>query len=217
MPWQAPGATQGLPISAMVANILCERHNNALSPLDAEAGRFFSILAGIEANEGRAYRHPLIDLVSGTVIEKWMLKVACGLYYSVGAQDGKKLRGSHSIDVAKAEKALFHDIWDDRAGLYFVVPADAVVRAGINNSYIAPLTDHRRFGGARVSMLGFELDLVFNTADTNPSAWTSVIHRPGELMFSSDKRTHHLLVSWPPGFPSPIINFGTTPRPISRH
>ncbi|WP_152977964.1 hypothetical protein [Bradyrhizobium pachyrhizi] len=81
LPWQAPEATQDLPITKLRANILCERHNNALAPLDQEAGRFFSILAQIEANEGRASRRPLIDLVSGTAIEQWMLKVACGLYY----------------------------------------------------------------------------------------------------------------------------------------
>jgi hypothetical protein len=43
MPWLR-GATKNLPISSLTGNILCRRHNAALSPLDAMAGRFFSAL-----------------------------------------------------------------------------------------------------------------------------------------------------------------------------
>ncbi|WP_152977966.1 hypothetical protein [Bradyrhizobium pachyrhizi] len=130
---------------------------------------------------------------------------------SVAAKNGIRLRDSHSIDIAKAEKALFQNIWDDRAGLYFVWPQGSVVKAGIENSFFAPLSDDHKLGGARVSLLGFELDIVFDTAGAEPAPWTGLIHRPGELMFSSDKRTHHLLMSWPPGFPGPTINFDTRP------
>lgn len=38
MPWFQPGESRVLPINGLAANILCVRHNTALSSFDAEAG-----------------------------------------------------------------------------------------------------------------------------------------------------------------------------------
>src|SRR5580658_3760713 len=40
-PWQVEGEFQSLPPASCTANVLCKRHNNALSPTDASAGTFF--------------------------------------------------------------------------------------------------------------------------------------------------------------------------------
>jgi hypothetical protein len=42
--WKAPGELAQLHINNLGSNILCKRHNSALSPLDAAAGGFFRIL-----------------------------------------------------------------------------------------------------------------------------------------------------------------------------
>ena len=39
--WIPKGKTQDLPLKALQANILCWRHNSALSPLDTMAGKLF--------------------------------------------------------------------------------------------------------------------------------------------------------------------------------
>jgi ribosome biogenesis protein Tsr3 len=44
LPWLKPDETKILPITQLAGNILCKRHNEALSPLDAMAGRFFTAL-----------------------------------------------------------------------------------------------------------------------------------------------------------------------------
>jgi hypothetical protein len=41
-PWQAEGQVQSLPPATCKANVLCKRHNNALSPLDSTAGAFLN-------------------------------------------------------------------------------------------------------------------------------------------------------------------------------
>jgi hypothetical protein len=41
MPWQRPDQHQSLPINALTANVLCRRHNLALTGLDKEAVAFF--------------------------------------------------------------------------------------------------------------------------------------------------------------------------------
>lgn len=60
MPWLAPGETMSLTVDNLAAKILCKRHNEALSPLDAEAGRFFSILEKllIDFNQKRLLADP---------------------------------------------------------------------------------------------------------------------------------------------------------------
>ena len=41
MPWQSAGEENVYHPNSLKANILCQRHNNALSPLDAAASHFF--------------------------------------------------------------------------------------------------------------------------------------------------------------------------------
>ena len=43
--WQNSDESKSLPHKRMVANVLCERHNQMLSPLDTAAGNFFRILS----------------------------------------------------------------------------------------------------------------------------------------------------------------------------
>lgn len=78
------GKTLSLSIDNLTSNILCSRHNEALSPLDQEAGLFFSALleslSDLEKKPTAQMRR--LYLASGMALELWMLKVACGVYYS---------------------------------------------------------------------------------------------------------------------------------------
>lgn len=58
---------------ALTANILCEGHNSALSPLDVFAGMLFSELYQWPKNRARS------ATVSGVALEKWCLKTLTGL------------------------------------------------------------------------------------------------------------------------------------------
>jgi hypothetical protein len=100
---------------------LCKRHNEALAPLDSEAGLFFSILtkALIDLDRKTLSRKPIFHLVSGDALELWMLKVACGLYFAVGSKDDVKVAKKHTIDLQKVRRAFFECEWEARAGLYF--------------------------------------------------------------------------------------------------
>lgn len=65
-------------------------------------------------------RKPVFHLVGGDALELWLLKVACGLYFAVGAKDRVRLTETHTIDIQKVERAFFARVWDPRAGLYFL-------------------------------------------------------------------------------------------------
>jgi hypothetical protein len=166
VPWLAPGETMNLTVDNLTAKILCKRHNEALSPLDAEAGRFFSILENllIDFNLEKTSRYPLYDLVSGSMLELWMLKVATGAFFSFGSNNGAKLSDTYRINLAKVRRAFFEDSWDDRGGFYFAGDTGSVttIASGVS---ILPFTAEpsKTYAGIRVYLLGFEFDLYLDT------------------------------------------------------
>jgi len=78
--WIRTGQSLDLPLSALQANILCERHNSALSPLDTMAGNLFRAVDGIYENlsRPRLSRRPIWHLFSGEELELWLLKTILG-------------------------------------------------------------------------------------------------------------------------------------------
>ncbi len=74
-PWQAEGEFQSLTPATCKANVLCKRHNNALSPLDTTAGAFFkAILKTPEFLQNHELR---VLILSGDDLERWILKTLC--------------------------------------------------------------------------------------------------------------------------------------------
>jgi hypothetical protein len=70
-------------INDFAANVLCDVHNRALSPLDAAAGVAFSTIEALTRDIARlADPAPALrsfHLSSGMDIERWLIKVYCGL------------------------------------------------------------------------------------------------------------------------------------------
>src|SRR5690349_6272998 len=67
-PWMGKDEVKQIGFSGLTANRLCKSHNNALSSLDAAAGRFFRAIkdCDVKADEG-----PQHHLMSGHDIERW--------------------------------------------------------------------------------------------------------------------------------------------------
>lgn len=206
MPWQARGSSQEIGIANLTAKILCERHNNALSPLDAEAGLFFSILQKKFEELGRRSlsQKPVYRLVSGEGLELWMLKVACGLYYSVATDQGVRLPKTHTIDMLKIRRAFFERRWDSGGGLYLSGNQGSVIRASAHAGF-KPLGVKERFVGVGASLHGLELDLFFDTDGMNPVELRRRVHRPAELLVKRGKRQWSTLLTWPAGTPTQTV------------
>lgn len=89
-PWQKPGEFTALKFDALKAKVLCRKHNTALSPLDSAAGSFFRTIYTCTRG-GIQGVIPLDDLCfefDGRVLERWLLKVLCGVLAS-GNHSGK--------------------------------------------------------------------------------------------------------------------------------
>lgn len=213
MPWVPTGQTLDTSVESLTAKILCKRHNEALSPLDAEAAIFFSALqqALIDLGRKTLSRKPIFHLVGGEALELWMLKVACGLYFAVGANDGVKLSATHTIDLAKVRRAFFECRWDPRAGLYFRGATGTAITVR-DNIGMAPLSGaDRRFAGAVVSLHGFTLDLLFDDTNTAADAWSGLVRRPSELVLRKKQRQHSIVLTWPPGTPEASVRMEEGP------
>jgi hypothetical protein len=73
---------QELGIGSLVANILCDNHNQLLSDFDAAACYLIDGLDRINSTVGASDDLSEIIRVNGDDFERWMLKVACGLLFS---------------------------------------------------------------------------------------------------------------------------------------
>jgi hypothetical protein len=111
--WQE-GATMPLSPEAIAARILCKRHNEALSPLDAEAKQFFRTLREIDAALGDEAPPAASEtfMFNGPDFQRWLLKCLIGLTESHNPPD--RLR-DHDLCV----RVLFGETtWPQYWGLY---------------------------------------------------------------------------------------------------
>ena len=169
--WIESGCTFQTSVESLTAKILCKRHNEALSPLDSEAGIFFGALlnAFVDLDRKTLSKKRTFHLASGEALELWFLKVACGHYFGSAAQDGFKLKQTYQIDLARVAKAFFHSEWDSRCGLYFKGSAgDRLTTSGRID--ISALLDPSRnqMTGVTLDLLGIKMDLLFEATNTNP-------------------------------------------------
>lgn len=80
--WQQKEQFDIVPIPVLASNILCERHNNVLSPLDACMGQFAEAVRDYDAGTRLKDAPSELRSFSGDDIERWMLKCVVGLFFS---------------------------------------------------------------------------------------------------------------------------------------
>ncbi|MEK6282821.1 MAG: hypothetical protein AABN95_20890 [Acidobacteriota bacterium] len=68
-----------VPIPRLASNILCERHNQALSGLDATMGLFTEAIRDFDAEQRKPDAPSEVRSFSGDDIVRWMLKCTVGL------------------------------------------------------------------------------------------------------------------------------------------
>jgi hypothetical protein len=74
--WQPKGTFQSIGIGSLTSRVLCEKHNAGLSPLDQVAA---NLVRTFNAIDKRPSDLPPLISFSGPDIERWFLKVLCGL------------------------------------------------------------------------------------------------------------------------------------------
>jgi len=80
LPWTG-GRKVELPINAIASNVLCVKHNNDLSPVDAEAVRLKRFVVAAEGRGSDAVRagRRAFETVDGKKVVRWLCKEVCNV------------------------------------------------------------------------------------------------------------------------------------------
>jgi hypothetical protein len=170
MPWQCPEQHQRLPVDALTAKVLCRRHNSALHVLDDEAAAFFRALKKIDEDFGRRSlsRKSLNFLISGDAVERWMVKVACGICMSFGEVNGERVKDHYALNLAKVADAPLFGRWDEEAGLHWYIGPQRFAASSNIQVSMAHNGAEKRVVGMRLIMRGRQFDIVFDKKNLQP-------------------------------------------------
>jgi len=217
-PWLSAGKSQALSIDNLAANVLCTRHNSALSPLDDVAGGFFQAVRWIfddQLKRKSLSRRNAWFLFSGEMLELWMLKVALGLFHArIVAKDGKPFRDRHvlssSLIGAFEGKPLAPTC---RLSVHRELAEGDGLRDEIN---CTPMVDDaaERMIGLRVQFMGVPLlQMIDPNVHYGPAVLSAQITRPTYLIFKGRVRRHTVVLTWPSTGPTKeAVQFSERPR-----
>lgn len=182
---------------ALKTKWVCKRHNEALSPLDHQAGRLFRALRRAEeALASPGSPAPLrFYIFSGLDIERWMLKTLLAAYFA-------KVSNVHAPEYRLPPECLRPFFIQSAApyGLYFPVRADDGGQKSVSierAASISLLTHGDVVSGITVTLAGVELTLVI------AGPWRidpqRLEHRPKFINMYAGSAVMSILFAWPGG------------------
>lgn len=205
MPW-LDGAQVQLPTNALGANVLCTRHNNALSQLDTMAGKCFRVLYGYQtaqADPDSPERRgaSMIGVFSGLDLERWLLKVLWG-----GVAAGALGHGGERITTIRSDvdhEALLETLfrgraWPDGWGLHVGFVPDARLQEEAQVAIQSACGPDGSAWQLTVSMGVVELRLALGTPD---GIGPNLVRQPGGIVLDQQGGMGHrvLALAWPDG------------------
>jgi len=189
--WQKPETfdIRGIKHKSLAPKILCEYHNNALSPLDSTMGEFSKVIGDFD----RALSPSVANLVSerkkfsGSDIEGWMLKCLIGM------------TASNNLKTANIKPEclalLFGSIdWPEGWGLYFKIPNKPIYHS---SSFLIETKINPTNGlilAVEFCIRGLPFTLCMGKPD-NPQSFG--MHRPKEIIFEARTCEKVLELDWP--------------------
>jgi hypothetical protein len=209
MPWQKKGESKVLPSKSLVANILCERHNNALAPLDKLGLMAFDALTAAadyavnRTHPGRAAHY----LISGEGLELWMVKLAAGIHFGgIATADGGILRKTCSFPTNEMIAALTTGKLPPDSHLWVSQVPGLIQRAEIS---VGPLinVEANLNSGVQVQFgpLQFQTTLVAPPVSQQHLAALASRRRPRVIDFNGPARDARVVLSWR-GMPINSVN-----------
>jgi hypothetical protein len=196
-PWQTEPKDVG--IRTLTCWNLCKRHNEALSPLDVSALRFYRHLSGMYETlygAGGGTKTDQVALFNGRDLERWMLKVLCGFVTSGNAVvDGEKrvlAADAHWCDLVMGRKVLPQGL-----GLWATSNPGDVLNTSCGIGFAPLFGDHQRLGGISMEINGIRLALALCTVINHKgTVLDGALFRPTSLLFVGEARRVMLKFGW---------------------
>jgi hypothetical protein len=181
-----------VPINAIASQILCERHNKALSPLDKLAGKFTDFLFTLRPESD-------FFLLNGSELERWMLKVFIGFIASGIIQN--KFKGT-TPQLELLQIIFGNNRVPDNTGLFFIqgeVTADRH-QVGI---YVFPLEEGNVTSNYLVFIIsGFVFLFIYDIRalpKIEPRSGIELVHHPKFIQVINGAVTKEIHFGWPEG------------------
>jgi hypothetical protein len=158
----------------LVSKILCQTHNNNLSYLDAAGKLLFEYFNHVDkASEDL----PDLTAIDGRLVERFLLKVLCGMAAGQGYNNG--------IVPPIWGNLLVGQRWPAMWGLYVPTSSNPVVLELGFEIDIRTNPANGEVLAAKFGFAGVELALLLGRPDS-PSAWG--IHRPRGFIFRNGQK-----------------------------
>lgn len=191
LPWITPGESRAIGIQALAAKVLCERHNNALSPLDKEGERFFQTF--LDFSRIAYSEESCLRVFNGVDIERWMLKSLFGLLASESLQvaHGVPL---HAEITPQCISLLNGTVAHANQRGMFVRAEPGHTLTTERSVTVFPVTNNQKqnLQGLGVNILGF--DFLCSTCPINVD---EAVYRPSYLVFKTSKDYRIIHFVWP--------------------
>jgi hypothetical protein len=184
------GKEKALPPGALASRVLCERHNAALSPLDAMAVRLFQAFDEGGAN-GSGQR--LLYLFSGHDLERWLLKILCGVTSS------RALAFETEVDLSIPKQwleILFgYAEFPDEQGLYVCISRGYRFE-GPHGVWLQAIGGQGRLTGMGFYICGYEFILSMSGFPFRSFDGRKVAYRPLELYTKGGDFEKSVMLTW---------------------
>lgn len=208
MTWLPKGETRQVGIGSLTSRILCDRHNSALSPLDAIAGQFFAAMRDDGrslAEQGPEGEFPCaFTMISGPMLELWLLKVLWGAVETGTVRLGESAAYRFRLGVTTTQLAeiLWRGApWPRHWGLYVPMPNTPLERATLMGSTgITFAFDGPEILGGSMVFAGIDFLLAFERPDV------PTMFQPGALTFQRHgyRNWKMMALCWPDAGHEPI-------------
>jgi hypothetical protein len=197
-------------VETLVSKILCKRHNESLTSLDAAAGELFAAIAEVydDFKAGSTSTGSSFHVCSGLMFELWCLKVIWGVHHAgTTTAQGAKTRDSYGFDTARLMEAFVSRRLEAPCGLYAYAQRQRV-KTGVS---VMPIGTHdpERIGGVEIGVHGVRFDVIFDPSAVYRDRIQHSAYRPSEITFTDATRSHVIILSWPPGrllVPDVVVN-----------
>jgi hypothetical protein len=184
LPWQPALTLKDVGIPALQAKILCEGHNSGLSELDSAAASLFRTLDLIDKHP-ESVRSPM--QFHGPLVERWFLKVVCGLVAGEGMSGGTV--------PEEWKQALTGGDWPEGWGLYCLNRGPQIFVKDIQiETRVHPET--KKIHGVEFYFGGVWFYLRLGEPDRGAAFG---VYHPGGLIFQLPDGERRIQFSWPSG------------------
>jgi hypothetical protein len=195
VPW-ADGGRWVRP-ETLTAKVLCDAHNNAMSPLDGFGGLFFNEYRRIHADLLRDSAVSTVIRFNGFNLERLMLKMLCGLLASGNAA----IRGQvlpRDVPEQWLSVLLGHADFAGTAGLYVSGRVREQVQTRTDQISFGPVFLGERVAGVHMGLPLFQATLITRPVPQNAEGLIHQhsVYRPSTLRWTDGRAEHNVSLDW---------------------